>query len=63
MGLTRKHPITMGNDVPNAKICKKADVFPGNITWAMVEKTNADNPKPPTTRPVAVARWNPPKKP
>jgi hypothetical protein len=46
----------MGIVVPRARTKRKSDVFPGKSVCAIVEKKNADNPNPDTTRPVTVAR-------
>ena len=52
---TRKNPIIIGKDVPRAKSSRKEDVLPRNMVCEMVEKKNADRPKPDMTIPVVVA--------
>jgi len=47
----------IGNDVPRAKTTKKSDVFPAKNHREMVEKKNADKPKPDITRPVVEALY------
>jgi hypothetical protein len=56
MGRTRKKPMIIGSEVPRASTIRKADVFPANNKWDMLEKKKADNPKPLMTRPVVDAR-------
>jgi hypothetical protein len=56
MILIRKHPAIMGSDVPRESNRRNEEIFSANATCAMMENMNADNPKPDTTRPVAVAR-------
>ena len=53
----RNQPSTIGIGVPSAKTSKKSEVLSGNIVRAIVEKTNADNPRPEITLPVAVDLW------
>lgn len=56
MGRTKKKPSIMGSDVPTARTSRNSDVFPGNMTCAMVENRKAESPKPDMTSPVVVAR-------
>jgi hypothetical protein len=56
MILIRKDPTIMGSDVPRDSKRRNEETFSANATCAMMENMNADNPKPDTTRPVAVAR-------
>lgn len=53
----KNQPSTIGVAVPTAKVSKKSEVFPGKIVCAIVEKRNADNPKPEMTIPVTVALY------
>lgn len=53
----RNQPSTIGVAVPTARVSKKSEVFPGKIVCAIVEKRNADNPKPEMTIPVTVVLY------
>ena len=56
-GRTKNQPSIIGVAVPTARVSKKSEVFPGKIVCAIVEKRNADNPKPETTTPVTVVLY------
>lgn len=47
---------SMGIEVARERRSRRADVSPGNKMCAIVEKKNAERPKPDRTRPVVVAR-------
>ena len=56
MGRMKKKPRIMGSAVPTASMSRKSDVLPGKSVCAIVEKRNAERPKPEMTIPFAVAR-------
>lgn len=56
-GRIKNQPGTIGAAVPTARVSKKPEVFPGKIACAIVEKTNADNPKPEKIIPVTVVLY------
>ena len=58
MGRIRKNPMTMGMVVPIERRRRNEDVFPAKNKRERVENRKAERPKPDTTRPAAVARWN-----
>lgn len=53
----KKKPTIMGIDVPRARRRRKDEVSPGKTVCAIVEKKNADSPKPDITSPVVEARY------
>lgn len=54
MGRTRNKPRIMGAAVPTARIKRNADVFPAKNERDIVEKRNAERPKPDMTIPVVI---------
>lgn len=52
------HPMIIGTDVPIASINKRSEVLPGKSPCAIVEKRNAESPKPEYTSPMVVVRCN-----
>jgi len=54
----RKNPIIIGTAVPIARRRRNEDVFPAKKRRERVENRKAERPKPDTTIPRAVARWN-----
>ena len=55
MGRTMNQANSIGREVDRERRCNREDVSPGKNTCAIVEKQNAERPKPAKTRPITVA--------
>jgi hypothetical protein len=57
IGLTIKNPRIMGRVVPKPRRSRRDEGSPWKKSVAIVEKKNAERPKPEITMPLTVARW------